>query len=293
MQFPSTFGLRSACAPRVIARADIPAAPGAESAVGAIYAGFAAVLAAFAAARPRRLQAGSLAAEEGCSRTDRRCWQTSPAAGAWMQPAEARRVLALFDAMMFDEEMEDIRLYDLSETEEGIVEGSGGDSTYGEVSLDLLDWFLERLPVDEQHILCDLGSGGGRALLYLALCSGRDAIGVELSATRHRSAETLLALASPFLRPGQRIILHRGDIVDPVGPQRDATVVLITNRLFDECFTTRALATTPHARHVLALRPIPDLDGALVETADLPTSWIRDQAVWLYACHRAPGYSRR
>lgn len=200
-----------------------------------------------------------------------------------MTKEEARRAVALLHAALFDDEAEDVRLYDLSEAEEGDVESAGGDSTYGEVSCELLDWALERIPLRPGDVLCDLGSGGGRALLYLALRTGCPVVGVELSATRHRSAEALFDLAAPLLRPGQQVTLFQGDMLDPRGLQGQASVVLIANRLFDEAFTLKALATTPLARHVLALRPAPAWAGGAfrAEAAQLPTSWTRRQEVWL------------
>eukprot|EP00435_Cladocopium_sp_Y103_P052811 s578_g16.t1 len=62
-----------------------------------------------------------------------------------LSASEARRVVELFDRMMLDEEYGDIRLYDLREDEEHFVEAVGGDATYGELSFDLLEWFLAQL----------------------------------------------------------------------------------------------------------------------------------------------------
>lgn len=202
-----------------------------------------------------------------------------------MTPAEAKRTVMLFHSMLFDEEMEDIQLYDLGEAEEGVVERSGGDATYGEVSFELLEWMLEGLVLhtEREEVLCDLGSGGGEALLYLALRTGCNAVGVELSETRHKSAEAMLNLARPLLRPGQRVALHHGDITERGGPQEAATAVLFANRLFDEEFAARALATTPKARQILALRPVAGLEDVDdVKEAALPTSWMHNQPVWLY-----------
>mmetsp|Transcript_41908 Transcript_41908/g.108010 ORF Transcript_41908/g.108010 Transcript_41908/m.108010 type:complete len:320 (+) Transcript_41908:45-1004(+) len=197
---------------------------------------------------------------------------------SWMGPVAARRAVELLHGCLFDDEMEDIRLYDLSEEEEREVEVSGSDSTYGEVTYELLEWALQRLPLSPSDVLCDLGSGGGRALLYLALRTGCDVVGVELSETRHNSAESLFHLAAPLLRPGQQATLWRGDMLDPSGPQHQSTLVLVANRLFDDDFTARALATTPSAKHVLALRAVPGWcgdDGTVVETALLPTTWMQ------------------
>eukprot|EP00931_Biecheleriopsis_adriatica_P010907 TRINITY_DN111978_c0_g1_i1.p1 TRINITY_DN111978_c0_g1~~TRINITY_DN111978_c0_g1_i1.p1 ORF type:complete len:267 (-),score=54.02 TRINITY_DN111978_c0_g1_i1:40-816(-) len=198
-----------------------------------------------------------------------------------MTAVEARRVLHVLEGLLFDEETEDIRLYDLPEDEENMVEGLGGDATYGELSPELLEWLLSKIVVTDGDVLCDLGSGSGRALLYLALRTGLPAVGVELAPTRHRDAEALLSLAEPFLRPGQ-VKLHLGDLAARGGPQKHGTVVLFANKLFSEDFSASALLTLDQPRVLLALRPLPHWVSSLRAEAALPTSWHRAQPVWLY-----------
>eukprot|EP00812_Abedinium_dasypus_P009977 NODE_3627_length_762_cov_217.216407.p1 GENE.NODE_3627_length_762_cov_217.216407~~NODE_3627_length_762_cov_217.216407.p1 ORF type:complete len:187 (+),score=61.95 NODE_3627_length_762_cov_217.216407:3-563(+) len=182
---------------------------------------------------------------------------------------------------MGDAVMEDIPLYDISEAEEQHIERDGGDSTYGELSYELLDWALARVDVGAGDVICDLGSGGGRMLCYLALRTGCDAVGVELSPTRHAHASKMLDLLRPHLRPGQSVHLQEGSFVED-GPQRDATVVLIANKLFtDEC-TERALRTVPRARALLVLKEVPTWFDQPSLAAELPTSWSMRQPVWLY-----------
>eukprot|EP00913_Durusdinium_trenchii_P026092 g24477.t1 len=130
-------------------------------------------------------------------------------------------------------EYEDIWLYDLPEQEEALLEASGGDATYGEVSPELIEWDgvaqlgVTRARSVPEDLLSDFGSGSGRALLYLALRTGLPAIGVELSKTRCRCAETYRMLAEPFLQ--SQVQFLQCDLLDD-GPHRDATVVLFANK---------------------------------------------------------------
>ncbi|CAL1131050.1 unnamed protein product [Cladocopium goreaui] len=195
-----------------------------------------------------------------------------------LSAAEARRVVELFDRMMLDEEYGDIHLYDLREDEEHFVEALGGDATYGELSFDLLEWFLAQTEVQPEDVLCDLGSGSGRALIYLALRTGLPAVGVELSPTRHQHAEILRTLAQPFLR--EEVELVQGDLQEMHPFGKHASVVLFANKLFSEEFSASALRVLPRIRALLTLKPLP---GELpTKTAELPTSWSFKQPVWLY-----------
>lgn len=192
---------------------------------------------------------------------------------------EARHIVNLLWSLLFnEEENEDVVLYDLAESEESAVELTGGDATYGEASFDLLDWLLDTARVGSEDVVCDLGSGSGRALLYLALRGGCKVVGVELSPARHLVAERLFHLAAPFL--AAPAVLHKGDITSS-GPQTAATVVLFANRLFEEGFSRMALATVPQARRLLTLRAIEDW-GHCAAMSALPTTWMHAQPVWLY-----------
>ncbi|CAK9059902.1 unnamed protein product [Durusdinium trenchii] len=199
-----------------------------------------------------------------------------------LSACEAQRVLQLFDGLIFDQEYEDIWLYDLPEQEEALLEASGGDATYGEVSPELIEWLLAECPMHAEDLLSDFGSGSGRALLYLALRTGLPAIGVELSKTRCRCAETYRMLAEPFLQ--SQVQFLQCDLLDD-GPHRDATVVLFANKLFTEDFALRALRRRGQLpRALLLLKPL-ELEPAelpLRKTAALRTSWSPKQPVWLY-----------
>jgi len=205
-----------------------------------------------------------------------------------MSPLQARQVVELLHGILFDAEMEDIRLYDLHEFEEHEVESCGGDSTYGEFSFDLIDWVLSVVgaPHRPNDVICDLGSGGGRALLYLALRTGLPVVGVELSPTRHGSATALFDLAVPFLQ-AQQVTLEQRDITEAGGAQRTATIVFFANKLFEDGFAERALSCVDCPCYVVALKPIPSLAERLRCTARLPTSWHRAEKVWLYGPHSA------
>ncbi|CAK0892719.1 unnamed protein product, partial [Prorocentrum cordatum] len=103
--------------------------------------------AAFAAAVACSAAASLLGAGGGGGRPVGRCAELpQQAAGARppLSAREARRVVELLCGLLFDPELEDIRLYDLSDAEESDVERSGGDATYGEMSFEMVDWFLER-----------------------------------------------------------------------------------------------------------------------------------------------------
>lgn len=211
----------------------------------------------------------------------------SPEKSRGLSSREARQVVDLLHMTLFDDETEDIPLYDIATEEEHAVEKSGGDSTYGELSYDAIDWALEvmkeswGLEASElQEVLCDLGSGGGRALLYLALRTGCPAIGVELSPTRHASAEKLGDLASLFLEAP--LELHEADIANSDGPQRKGTIVLFANKLFEEEFSEQVLQTVDRLKVLLALKPVPSLEKHLKRTGKLPTSWSRSQPMYLY-----------
>ncbi|CAK0892720.1 unnamed protein product, partial [Prorocentrum cordatum] len=126
--------------------------------------------AAFAAAVACSAAASLLGAGGGGGRPVGRCAELpQQAAGARppLSAREARRVVELLCGLLFDPELEDIRLYDLSDAEESDVERSGGDATYGEMSFEM-------------------------------------------------------------------VVLHHGDIADDGGPQRNGTVVLFPNRLFED-----------------------------------------------------------
>ncbi|KXZ45746.1 hypothetical protein GPECTOR_51g732 [Gonium pectorale] len=73
--------------------------------------------------------------------------------------------------------------------EVALVEATGGSSTYGEITGEGVQQFLQAVPLQPDDVLVDLGSGLGRLVLQAA-CSLRlrRCVGIELSSTRHEQA---------------------------------------------------------------------------------------------------------
>lgn len=85
--------------------------------------------------------------------------------------------------------------YVIPDKERRTIDSTGGSSSYGEILPEGVDQLVLLLALDESSILCDLGSGLGRAVLQVALTTPvKLAMGLELSSSRVDQANEALAM---------------------------------------------------------------------------------------------------
>ncbi|GLI62172.1 hypothetical protein VaNZ11_004742, partial [Volvox africanus] len=107
------------------------------------------------------------------------------------QDGEASLMSRVFDALYnkAEEAFMSKRGYIIPKREVDLVDVTGGSATYGEITVDGMMQLLRNVPLQQDDVLVDLGSGLGRLVLQVA-CSAslRRCVGIELSASRHEQA---------------------------------------------------------------------------------------------------------
>ncbi|GIL50971.1 hypothetical protein Vafri_7046 [Volvox africanus] len=104
---------------------------------------------------------------------------------------EASLMSQVFDALYDEAEVVFMSKhgYIIPKREAALVDITGGSATYGEITVDGVMQLLRNVPLQQDDVLVDLGSGLGRLVLQVA-CSAslRRCVGIELSASRHKQA---------------------------------------------------------------------------------------------------------
>ena len=109
--------------------------------------------------------------------------------------------------------------------------------TYGEVEWPTLKLMLDYLQKEaiSSGRFYDLGSGRGRAVLYMSLSGLFDSsVGIEVLPERVALAkQALLKLRSAIPSAGAKIKLYEASFLNPAFKYRDARVVFVSNLCFD------------------------------------------------------------
>ena len=138
------------------------------------------------------------------------------------------------------------------------IDASGGNQTYGELTIRGVREIAEILRPNVNDVFVDMGSGAGRCILQAALewpC--RRSVGVELSKSRHDVAAMALARAQPSVQ--RRTSLLHDDLLTCTDFE-DATIVYVASLLFDEAFMARLaerLSSLPRVRAIATLTRLP------------------------------------
>ena len=110
--------------------------------------------------------------------------------------------------------------------------------TYGEVEWPTLKLMLDYLQKEaiSSGRFYDLGSGRGRAVLYMSLSGLFDSsVGIEVLPERVALAkQALLKLRSAIPSAGAKIKLYEASFLNPVFKYKDAKLVFLSNMCFDK-----------------------------------------------------------
>jgi hypothetical protein len=189
--------------------------------------------------------------------------------------------------------------FDVTPADRAALDASAGSgaATYGEILPAAARRLLRWLALGPDDVFADLGSGSGR-LVFQAACETRArlAVGVELSADRHRAAEAGLRLLSAACTPqdadtlAARVELRCEDL--RATDLSELTVVYVAATSFPAelwSATCRRLAEgAPRLRRIVATRPLPspfDRHFPSVGELELDMTWTRNARVHV---HRAP-----
>jgi len=93
--------------------------------------------------------------------------------------------------------------FSISSSETDVICKSGGNATYGEILFDSAEkLFTEILPLTENDVVVDLGSGVGKLVLWLYLATpAKESIGIELSKSRVTASKDMMQKVQQELVP--------------------------------------------------------------------------------------------
>lgn len=152
--------------------------------------------------------------------------------------------------------------------------------TYGEVLPQSVDQLLDQVPLTEEDVFYDLGSGLGKLAIQVFLkSSARKVYGVEILPNLHEyavSASLKMRAELPMFHSGGRVLTFiLGSFLDV--PLVDATVVLVASPCFSPAMMQaleKKIEATPSIHSVLTLRPMHGLKRLVFKKA------IRVQCSW-------------
>lgn len=167
--------------------------------------------------------------------------------------------------------------YSIPKKERAVIDATGGSATYGEALAPGLSQLLAVLQMGPGDVFYDLGSGTGRAVLQVA-SNGTvaKAVGVELSATRHKQAEAAAAaLAAAGVPLAAPVEFHHADLA--AADLSGGTHFLLCSTAFGAGICRRVaerLAALPSFRVLVTSRELPP-QASLVKLGefDCEYSW--------------------
>lgn len=173
-------------------------------------------------------------------------------------------------------------------TEREYIEKCGGNPTYGEITPQSLATVIEKLVLTKNDILFDLGSGAGKVCIQVALTSPAQAIGIELSTTRHALAERIKQqlIKEYILTDKEKLIFIEGNIAE-VDVSKGTAFFMCSTCFSDELMQklVQRFAEITHPIKIVSLRSLP-LDSVtnikLIETLNLPMTWSDGSMVYIY-----------
>lgn len=162
--------------------------------------------------------------------------------------------------------------------------------TYGEILYPSMEKLLSKISLSEEDIFIDLGSGLGKLVLQVFLCTRvKEACGIEIIPTLHKqallAAERVERELPAFYCNDRRLYFLQGSFLEL--PLERASIVLIGSPCFSPTMLdtlAQIISNIPRIHTVLTLRPLPLLEGFIFkEAVRVETSW--DTAL-CYLYHR-------
>ncbi len=150
--------------------------------------------------------------------------------------------------------------FGISGDERKMIEDKGGNPTYGEITAkgleQLIEYFKNNLQAHD--VFYDLGSGIGKVATQVALTTPAQAIGIELSPTRHEIAAHIKnELLQKNILTEDKLQFIEGNILDV--NLNNASVIFMCSTCFSEELMkkiTENIYNIPHAIKVITLKQL-------------------------------------
>jgi hypothetical protein len=197
--------------------------------------------------------------------------------------------------------------FSISSGETDLICKGGGNATYGEILFDSAEkLFTEIIPLGENDVFYDLGSGIGKLVLWVYLATpAKKSVGVELSKTRTNHAKTMLQKTQKELAPQfkdqwinawgnaalkKTVEFRHENILE--ADLSDATVIFICATCFPEsCMQalSEKFATLKEGLQIASLKELPRNPSLKRKSSHtLPMTWSRQNGseVIIYTVER-------
>lgn len=204
------------------------------------------------------------------------------------QPSPQKLYLAQEIEQIINNTYQEENGFSISGDEREFIEKSGGNATYGEILPQSLAQLIQKLGLTKNDVLFDLGSGAGKVCMQVALTSPAQAIGIELSETRHALADRMKEklIDAGILTDANKLQFIEGNIAEidlSIG-----TVFFMCSTCFSDELMKKLVQKFEQITHpikIVSLRTLP-LDETstinLVNTLTLPMSWSEGSSVYIY-----------
>lgn len=170
------------------------------------------------------------------------------------------------------------------------LEKEGVAPTYGEILYDSVETLLEDLKLTSEDVFYDCGSGIGKCVMQVYLCSPvKKSVGIEMSEIRHiQATEALKRLKKQnLLEPHRELEYKKANFLKT--PLQDATVIFLCSTCFSlETMEklTQKLSLLNVGLRILTLKSLPAHPSfKLTKTWQLPMTWSKNyggSVVYLY-----------
>ena len=168
--------------------------------------------------------------------------------------------------------------YLITREEAESIQNAGGHAQYGEITYDSAAHILEDLNLSRQDVFYDLGSGVGKLVMQAYMTTPvKRSVGVELSTTRHKIAETTRAQAATDDHiSNTRELTFLNQNINSANLS-DVTVCFISGLTFPPQLIQGVmdrLSALDHPVKVISVLPLPEhKQFTLIKTYNLPMSW--------------------
>jgi SAM-dependent methyltransferase len=180
----------------------------------------------------------------------------------------------------------DISGFEIPKNDTALIRQSKGSPIYGEINHQALNKLIDYLALTENDVFYDLGSGVGKVVLHVAMCSPvKKAVGVELSLARFHDARNALTRALDFMPELKKRVDFVHDDLQNVDLKK-ASVIYSCSTAFSQKFMNllvKNLAIYKHNFRLLSLQELPEQKHfKLINTIPLDMSWMRHCPVHIY-----------
>lgn len=197
------------------------------------------------------------------------------------------RALFADSSALLTELYKDVNGFSIDTKETSLIEGVGGNATYGEITDEAVQKLIDELKLKRTDVFYDLGSGVGRMTVKMHLDSPvKKAVGIELSPSRFQSAVNIQKkLEEQGKKAKGRILAFKNDDILKANID-DATVIYTASTCFSDDFMkklTDKLAKLNKGLRVMTLRQLAPHDSfKLIKQYTLPMTWSRNVEVYVY-----------